>query len=60
MRPLVGSPAAPLRFPGRMCKFLRFEGVQLADPIKDQKLLSGPLPLLLPQLEELLELNITS
>lgn len=45
--------------PGAYLQFLRIDGGDLADPIRDQKLLSGPLPHVLRELEELLEINIT-
>jgi ATP-dependent DNA helicase RecG len=46
--------------PGAYLQFLRLDGTELTDPIKDQKTLSGPLIDMLRQLDELLELNIST
>lgn len=40
-------------------QFLRIDGEQLGDPIRDQKELSGPLRELLSQLDEILRVNIS-
>jgi ATP-dependent DNA helicase RecG len=44
--------------PGAYIQFLRIDGVQLTDPILDQKTLSGPLPDLLRLLDSLLAINV--
>lgn len=50
----------PRRFlPGDYVQFLRIEGTELTDPIKDQKEIDGPLHDLLRRLEELLTLNLS-
>lgn len=46
-------------FPGAYVQFLRIDGMELTDPIKDQKEIDGPLPELLRQLDEILQLNIS-
>lgn len=46
-------------FPGAYVQFLRIDGTELTDPIKDQKEIDGPLPELLRQLDEILQLNIS-
>jgi ATP-dependent DNA helicase RecG len=49
----------PLRFlPGAAVQFLRIDGDTLDDPIVDEKRLSGPVPLVLRQLDELIILNV--
>lgn len=51
----------PLGFlPGAYVQFLRLDGDALDAPIKDEKQLSGMLQQVLRQLDELLELNITT
>jgi ATP-dependent DNA helicase RecG len=51
---------ASLNFiPGAFIQFLRIEGTRLTDPIKDQKTLSGPLFQILPELDDLLKINIS-
>ncbi len=45
--------------PGAYIQFLRIEGTELTDPIKDQKEVDGPLPDILKWLDEILELNIS-
>ena len=45
--------------PGAYVQFLRLDGAQLTDPIKDQKLLTGKLEDVLRRLDELLELNVS-
>ncbi|HVB74816.1 MAG TPA: ATP-binding protein [Ktedonobacteraceae bacterium] len=45
--------------PGAYIQFLRIDGTELTDPIKDQKEIDGPLPDLLRRLDEILELNIS-
>jgi len=50
----------PLRFlPGAYVQFVRFDGSRLTDPVRAQKELSGPLSLLLRQLDDLLSVNIS-
>jgi ATP-dependent DNA helicase RecG len=44
--------------PGAYVQFLRFEGNELTDPIRDQKEINGPLPDLLRRLDEVMEANI--
>jgi ATP-dependent DNA helicase RecG len=46
--------------PGAYVQFLRIDGVELTDPIRDQKALSGPLYAVLSRLDELLEINIAT
>ncbi len=44
--------------PGDYVQFLRFDGTELTDPIKDQKEIDGPLPDLLRRLDETLLAHI--
>lgn len=44
--------------PGAYLQFLRIDGISLDDPVLDEKMLTGPVPTLLRQLDELLSLNI--
>jgi len=44
--------------PGAYLQFLRIDGTELDDPVLDEKTLTGPLPSMLRQLDELLNLNI--
>jgi len=46
--------------PGSYLQFLGIDGTELADPIKDQKELSGPLYEIVQRLDALLEINIRS
>jgi ATP-dependent DNA helicase RecG len=46
-------------FPGAYIQFLRIDGTELTDPIKDQKEIDGPLPEQLRLLDEILEANIS-
>ncbi|GAC1390582.1 MAG: ATP-binding protein [Ktedonobacteraceae bacterium] len=46
--------------PGAYIQFLRIDGTELIDPIKDQKEIDGPLPDLLRLLDEILEANIAT
>lgn len=51
----------PLTFiPGAYVQFVRFDGVELTDPIKSQHDLSGPLGTILSQLDDLIALNIST
>jgi ATP-dependent DNA helicase RecG len=51
----------PTRFlPGAYIQFLRIDGVELTDPIKDQKEIGGPLPDQLKMLDEALQINIST
>lgn len=51
----------PTRFlPGAYIQFLRIDGVELTDPIKDQKEIGGPLPDQLKMLDETLQINIST
>ena len=43
---------------GAYLQFLRVDGTELDTPILDEKRLTGPLPTVLRQLDELLNLNI--
>jgi ATP-dependent DNA helicase RecG len=45
--------------PGDYIQFLRFDGTELTDPIKDQKEIGGPLLDILRILDELLQINIS-
>lgn len=45
--------------PGAYVQFLRLDGTELTDPIKDQKEIGGPLPDLLRILDETLQVNIS-
>ena len=44
--------------PGAYLQFLRVDGTALDDPVVDEKALTGPVPAMLRQLDELLTLNI--
>lgn len=46
------------QLPGAYLQFLRVDGTGLEDPILDDKVLTGPVPTQLRQLDELLTLNI--
>ncbi|HET9625519.1 MAG TPA: RNA-binding domain-containing protein [Kofleriaceae bacterium] len=49
----------PLRFfPGAYVQFIRFDGMELSDPIVAQHRISGPLQQLLQRLDDLIEANI--
>jgi len=53
---VIGKDA--LRFiPGAYVQFLRLEGMNLTDPIRDQKEITGPLPDLLRRIDVILEAN---
>jgi len=43
---------------GAYVQFLRFEGQEITDPLRDQKEIDGPLPDLLRRMDEVLEANI--
>lgn len=43
--------------PGAYVQFLRLEGVKLTDPIRDQKVITGPLRQLLMRIDDILEAN---
>jgi ATP-dependent DNA helicase RecG len=45
--------------PGAYIQFLRLDGTELTDPIKDQKEIDGPLPDLLRLLDETLQVHIS-
>jgi ATP-dependent DNA helicase RecG len=58
---LLATGTDPLRFlPGAYVQFLRLGGEALDAPVRDEKQLSGTLLQVLRQLDELLELNVTS
>jgi len=46
-------------FPGAYIQFLRIDGTELTDPIKDQREIDGPLPELLRLLDEIFQANIS-
>jgi len=46
--------------PGAYIQFLRIDGVDLTDPIKDQKEIAGPLPEMLRILDDLFQVHISS
>jgi ATP-dependent DNA helicase RecG len=46
--------------PGAYIQFLRIDGTDLTDPIKDPKEIGGPLPELLRMLDETLRINISA
>lgn len=46
------------RIQGAYVQFLRIDGTDLGDPIKDEKTLTGALPGIMAQLDELLEVHI--
>lgn len=46
--------------PGAYIQFIRFDGTELTDSIKDQKEISGPLPDLLRIADETMQVNITT
>lgn len=43
--------------PGAYVQFLRLEGIKLTDPIRDQKVIAGPLRQLLMRIDDVLEAN---
>jgi ATP-dependent DNA helicase RecG len=45
--------------PGAYIQFLRFDGTEMTDPIKDQKEICGPLPDLLRMLDEIFHAHIS-
>ena len=47
-------------FPAAYVQFLRIDGTELTDPIRDQKEISGTVPDQIRQIEEVLRLNITT
>ncbi|MGH8901980.1 MAG: ATP-binding protein [Egibacteraceae bacterium] len=50
----------PTRFvPGAYVQFLRLDGTDLKDPVRDQKVISGPLLQVLRELEELIRVNVS-
>lgn len=50
----------PTRFvPGAYVQFLRLDGTDLTDPVRDQKVLSGPLLQVLREFEELIRINVS-
>jgi ATP-dependent DNA helicase RecG len=55
----VGKDARQF-LPGAYIQFLRLDGTELLDPIKDQKEISGPLPEMLRTLDETLQVNIST
>jgi ATP-dependent DNA helicase RecG len=55
---LVAGKDPGLFLPGAYVQFLRIDGIELTDPIKDQKEIRGPLSDLLRMLSELLTIHI--
>ena len=47
-------------FPGAYIQFIRFDGKELTDPIKDQKEVSGTLPDQINKLEDVLKAHIST
>jgi ATP-dependent DNA helicase RecG len=45
--------------PGAYIQFVRFEGLEVTDPIRHQKELTGPFPQILRQIDEVLDANIS-
>ena len=45
--------------PGAYIQFVHFDGIEITDPIRDQKELDGPLLDILQRLDDLLQLNIS-
>ncbi len=45
--------------PGAYIQFLRIDGMELGDPVKDQKEIDGPLPEMLRMLDETFQVNIS-
>lgn len=45
--------------PGAYVQFLRLDGTELTDPIRNQREISGPLPELMHELDELLDVNVS-
>jgi len=56
---LVLAPDPTQFLPGAYVQFIRFDGVTLSDPVKDEKTLRAPLLQLLREVEETLQLNVT-
>ncbi|ETW95296.1 MAG: transcriptional regulator [Candidatus Entotheonella factor] len=56
---LVVSQEPRQFFPGAYIQFLRIEGTELTDPIKNQKEIDGPLHELLRRLDEILQAHIS-
>ena len=58
---ILVSGKDPAQFlPGAYIQFLRIDGLELTDPIKDQKEIVGPLPDQLKMLDETLQINIST
>ncbi len=58
---ILVSGKDPAQFlPGAYIQFLRIDGLELTDPIKDQKEIGGPLPDQLKMLDETLQINIST
>ncbi len=56
---LLAIGQSPADFiPGAYVQFLRIEGVELSDPVADQKEIHGPLPELLRRLDEIMQANL--
>ena len=51
----------PIRWiPGAYVQFVRFDGLKITDPVRDEKRLFGALIDVLPKLDEILEINIST
>jgi len=58
---ILVSGKEPRQFiPGAYVQFLRLDGLELTDPIKDQKEIGGPLPDLLRMLDEVFEAHVST
>lgn len=55
---LVVGKDPPAFVGGAYIQFVRFQGIELADPIRNQKEVRGPLPDLMRRIDEILEANI--
>jgi len=47
-------------FPGAYIQFVRYDGTRITDPVKDQKEISGPLAMVLRQVDEILTAHIST
>ncbi len=56
---VVGRSPADF-IPGAYVQFVRFDGIELPDPIRSQEEIHGPLPQLLSRIDDLLRANIST
>ena len=56
---LAFGRAPQARLPGAYIQFLRIDGMEITDPIRNQKLLTGRLDDVVRRLDELLDLNVS-